>query len=109
MTELDGDRVMIESVHCGLALTTDNEPSDRSKIWLAAYRHDPGQQWRIRRSEDGHAFQIEGPTSTHVLDSDYGARIPATGEDHSIGDPTSLLMFTDWSGECQQWTIARLP
>jgi hypothetical protein len=97
------------SEHCGLVLTTDSPPGNRSWVWLDSYRGHSQQQWSVVPSDDGYAFQIESALSAHALDAGSNPRIPASGENHDIGDPSSPLIKTNSNGRCQEWTIARLP
>ncbi|MFC8529810.1 RICIN domain-containing protein [Nocardia sp. NPDC057227] len=105
--KLPSKKVLIASEIGGLVLTTENAPTDGSRVWLDSYRGYPQQQWQLTRSDDQRAFQIESVVSAHALDADYSAKLPAAGEGHSISDPSKPLMWTNWNGGCQQWTIAR--
>lgn len=109
LVRLRNKRVLLMSDHGGLVLTTDSPPGDRSWVWLDSYRGYEQQEWNVTPSDDGCAFQIESATSAYALDARDHPRIPATGEDHAIADPSSPVMMRNANRRTQEWTIARLP
>lgn len=107
--KLPSGKELVMSEFCGLILTTENMPRDNSDVWLDSYRGFQQQQWAVSRSEDGYAFQIESAISAHALDAGKDPKIPASGENHNIESPSHPLIWSNWNGRCQEWTIARLP
>jgi hypothetical protein len=104
-----GELVRVVSEGSGLLLTTDRVAGDGSWVWLERDRDRNDQMWRLRPTEDRAAFVVETAISEHALDAGQNPRLPASGGDHSISDPTSPHMWgTHWA-PWQQWMIVRLP
>lgn len=43
-----------------------------------------------------------------MLDAGDNVKIPAATEQRSVDDPDSPHLWENWSGRCQEWSIARL-
>lgn len=104
----NASHIYIQSAHTGLVLTTSSARGNWAEVRLDTWRGADEQRWRVHRSTDGSAYQLSSGSTNFMLDAGDNVKIPAATEQRSVDDPDSPHLWENWSGRCQEWSIARL-